>query len=239
MVPALGLSPGSSVLCVVPHPDDETIGCGGTIARLADEGVRVYVCAISVGDLPLLGGASSTTVRLSEFDKAMTALGVTGAEICWTDDERHSRLDLVPQLDLIQLVEFKAKYSLATIRPDAVLMPAKGCMHQDHRAVHYAAFSAVRPHSTAFKHVPSIVLGFVTPEEHGWSALVESRAVSVDTSEYWERKEAALTAYASQLKAGGHPRAIGHIRNLDAAAGGKLGWRYAEEFVCYRMAYSA
>jgi LmbE family N-acetylglucosaminyl deacetylase len=230
-----GLLEGSTVLCVAPHPDDETLGCGGTLAKLASRGYQVFVCAISVGDMPLHGSESFKLTRQREFSNAMTVLGVAGAEICWTDDARHARLDLVGQYDLIRLIEAKAKYSLATVRPDLVLMPFSGGMHQDHRAVHQATFAACRPHSTDVKHVPRNVLGYRIPEELAWNTSDERYSIWVDTSEFWQVKSKALENYSSQMKPAGHPRSIENIELVDRAAGAKIGWRFAEEFVCYRI----
>lgn len=220
---------------ISPHPDDETIGCGGTIARLAEEGVNVFIQAISVGNAARLGGESVVDVRQVEFSAACEALGASGSDILWTDESRHMRLNIHPTDDLVKALESEARYSLRTVQPDLVLMPAAGSYNQDHAAVHRAAYIAVRPHDPKVKPVPRIVLGYRTPEEQGWANSTERATTIVDTSGSWRRKEKALRCYSSQIWEGQHPRSYGHIEDLDRAAGGTLGLQFAERFVCYRF----
>ncbi len=229
------IAPGRRVLVIAPHPDDETLGCGGTIARLTRVGARVFVMAVVVGDMPRVGGDSRVSERLDEFAKACELLGVEQSEVCWTDSERHMRLDLVPQLDLVRLIEDDAALSMRATRPEVVLMPAAGGTNQDHVAVHRAAFVVMRPHAGSLKPTPPVVLGYSIPEERAWSGGLEPSTIAVDTSEDLTTKLAALDAYRSQAQPPGHPRHIDHVEMLDRMTGYDLGVAAAERFVAYRL----
>ncbi|EHN79058.1 PIG-L deacetylase family protein [Streptomyces coelicoflavus] len=225
--------PGPDVLVIAPHPDDETLGCGGTIARLAAAGHRVHVLAVTVRVGRMWGGHSDGDVRTSEFKLACSALGVTSAELAWRDEE--GSLDITTrQRDLVNLIERDSAVSLAAVRPATALIPAAGGFHQDHQAVHRAAFAACRVHSPDLKPTPRAVLGYSGAEE-AWSSHAEPWRVHVDISAHWEAKEEALRAYGTQMRPDGNPRSIAQVRRVDAAAGGSLGMRYAETFVPYRL----
>lgn len=230
----LDLAPGTRVLCVAPHPDDETLGCGGTLARWAAVGVEVYVLAITVGDLPQVGAVSARDARAEEFDAACHILGVAGHEIAWADDTRHMRLDQCPQLELVKLIEDNARLSLQKLRPQVMLIPFGGGHNQDHVAVHRACFTVARPHVRAQKPVPDLVLGYRIPEE-AWSATPEPAPFIVDTTTTLDTKLDAFACYGSQARPAGHPRGIEQIRRADEALGGQLGLGAAEAFVPYRV----
>ena len=229
------IAPGRRVLVIAPHPDDETLGCGGTIARLSRVGARVFVLVVVVGDMARVGGQSRVADRVDEFAKACELLGVERGEVCWTDPERHMRLDLIPQLDLVKLIEDQAPVSLRAVRPEVVLMPAAGGTNQDHVAVHRAAYVVMRPHADAVKPTPPVVLGYSIPEERSWSTAPEPATISVDTSSDLPTKLAALEAYRSQSQPVGHPRYLGHVEALDRMAGYDVGVESAERFVPYRL----
>lgn len=234
MIPAFGLRPGDVAMVIAAHPDDETLGAGGTINRLTHSGVTVHVLTIACSTGAMWTGHSDARLRKKEFHAACDALGVTRRTIAWTDDEkaRHPGRYL---RDLVTLIESGTELSLAELCPDLLLIPAATGFHQDHHAVHQAAFAAARAGGSA-KPTPRLVLGFAGPED-GWSAQAEPWRVQVNITASWPAKEAALNAYASQLREPPHPRSIDAIRALDTAAGVTVGAGMAERFVPYRMGF--
>lgn len=231
----LGLASGEAVLVIAPHPDDETLGAGGTLARLASEGIEVHVLAVTVWADGRWGGRSEPGVHLQEFKRACAALGVTTAEVAWPDKSGDLNIGQFPR-ELIALIEQHPAVSLSAVHPAALFIPSASGSHQDHQVVHHAAFAAARIHAADLQPAPRMVVGFRGAEE-AWTARSEPWRVHVDISQHWAAKEAALRCYPSQLRGNGRPRSVDHIRATDAAAGGALGWRYAETFVPYRLAY--
>lgn len=225
----------ATVLVIAAHPDDETLGCGGTISRLSRMGADVHVSVVTVGSLARVGGTSAIAQRLEEFAAACQVLGVTSGQVCWPDETRHMRLDVTPRLELVRLLEEEADLSLASIRPDVLFIPSHIATNQDHAAIHQAAFIVARPHANSLKHVPQFVLGYTIPEERAWSTSELGHTVAVDTSGHLETKLKALAAYASQAQPHGHPRHAGRVEELDRAAGYDLGVTAAERFVPYRF----
>ncbi|WP_218002139.1 PIG-L deacetylase family protein [Microtetraspora malaysiensis] len=69
-----------------PHLDDETLGAGGTIHRLANCGVTVHVLAVCCRTGPMWAGYSDPDLHGKEFNAACDALGVAGRLLAWADD---------------------------------------------------------------------------------------------------------------------------------------------------------
>ncbi|MBC2879321.1 MULTISPECIES: PIG-L deacetylase family protein [Streptomyces] len=231
----LGLTPGDRVLIVPPHPDDETLGAGGTIARLTSQGIEVHVLAVTCYPLPRWGQAASTEQRRQEFEAACDVLGVAGRAIAWADDERARHLE-AHLSDLVRLIEGGSDLSLDALRPTALFMPAAGAVHQEHQLVHRACYAAARPSGTA-RHSPDIVLGFAGPEDYAWAHSPEQHPVVVDITESAAVKEKALECYRREMRDAAHPRSLERIWAIDAARAAALGTERAESFAAYRLAW--
>ncbi|MEV7775933.1 PIG-L deacetylase family protein [Kitasatospora sp. NPDC086791] len=225
-----GLTRGDRVLVVAPHPDDETLGAGGTIARLAEAGIEVHVLAVTCHSQPGAGAEA----RRDELAQACEALGVHSHHIAWTGTAA-ARGPGAHQAALVHLIEAGEHLSIASLRPHALLIPADGSFHQDHRAVHDAGRAAARPCGGA-RSCPPIVLGYAGPEDAAWGRGSQARTVAVDTSSTWPTKAKALGCYQSQMHPAPHPRSIEAIAARDTAEGSTFGFAKAETFTAYRMA---
>ena len=232
-----GLRPGDRVLAIAAHPDDETLGAGGTIARLTSAGIAVDVLAVSCTTTPPgTGRGSDPAVRQAEFDAACAVLGVAEHRIAWVDDE-YARNPAAHLPELIALIESGPGPSLRTTRPHGLLIPAGGSHHQDHQAVHQAGRAAARPGAAGHPHGPRVVLGFEGPEDRAWGHAGARWPVVVDTTSSWAVKEKALRCYSSQMRDDPHPRSTSRIHALDVALGAGIGASTAERFLSYRMAF--
>jgi LmbE family N-acetylglucosaminyl deacetylase len=236
-VTILGLPTGATALVVAAHPDDETLGAGGTLARLTSVGVAVHVLAIACPPAQASaqppGSDTSAARRTKEFNTACDILGVAERLIAWSDGEPAQAPGTYPRA-LVGLIEHGTKLSLAELRPDLLLIPAATGVHQDHQAVHRAGFAAARPGGSA-RPAPRLVLGYAGAED-AWTTATEPWRAHVDTTGTWPVKQAALNAYGSQLRDPSHPRSITRIQARDIASGGLIGVGMAEDFVPYRLA---
>ncbi|MFJ2744795.1 PIG-L deacetylase family protein [Streptomyces sp. NPDC087440] len=230
-----GLEPGDRVLVVAPHPDDETLGAGGTIARMTAAGIDVHVLAVACLTQHRWGPATDSSLRREEFDAACDVLGVDRRAIAWSDSG--PALDLGGHLaELTRLVESGPELSLTALKPAALLIPAAGAVHQDHQAVHQAAYAAARP-SGSLRSWPRMVLGFYGPEDHAWSPTLPRPSAIVDITSTASVKDKALGCYRRELRPDDHPRSLERIRAGDTVAGAAIGAARAEAFVAYRMAW--
>ena len=230
----LGLHPGDHALVLPPHPDDETLGPGGTIAALSQHGVIVDVLAIACRAMPMYGGDSDPHARTREFDAACTVLGVRNRVIAWIDTAAaHDPPAHVHEL--ITLIERGPGPSLATTRPALMLVPSAESHHQDHLAVHHAAIAALRPGHREDRPLPRIVAGYDGPEDQAWRAHGADRPLLIDTTSVADIKVKAVHCYPSQLRPSPHPRNADAIAALDAATGVVAGTTTAEKFALYRV----
>jgi LmbE family N-acetylglucosaminyl deacetylase len=136
---------GRTVLGIFAHPDDESLACGGTLARLADAGARVVVMCASRGEAgsicdPSLvpDGDSLGGVRARELRDAAAILGV--AEVILLD---HPDGDL--RWDHVQELHGEIVLMLQRYQPDAVITFAEDGLywHLDHIGIHERTYTAV------------------------------------------------------------------------------------------------
>ena len=144
------------LLCVHPHPDDESIACGGVLARYAAEGVRTHVVTCTGGEAGEnlaqidLGGEDLSTHRRREMADALAALGVAGHTwLGFRDSGMAGTDDNVHPLAFVQADLYVAAARLAQVirrhRPDVVVSDdASGTYgHPDHVRAHRVTERAV------------------------------------------------------------------------------------------------
>ena len=136
---------GRTVLAIFAHPDDESLACGGTLARLADAGARiVLMCASrgeagSISDPALVPDGDLGRARERELREAAAILGVAEV-IVMNHPDGDLRWDHVPELHH-EIVDAIRRY-----RPEAVITFAEDGLywHLDHVGVHERTYTAVK-----------------------------------------------------------------------------------------------
>jgi len=224
-------APGA-VLVVAAHPDDEVLGCGGTVARLASEGSRVHVLLLADGETSRRPGLGSASPALAErnaaYEAARAILGCASVQAEALPDQRLDSLEL---LDLVQRIE----RVIAHHRPAMVLTHHAGDVNLDHRLVHDAVVSACRPQPG---HAVRELLFFEVPSSTEWRPPGSAPAFTpnwfVDVSGTLPTKMRALEAYARELRPFPHPRSIEAIEALAKWRGASVGVHAAEAFMLGR-----
>lgn len=222
-----------SVLVVAAHPDDEVLGAGGTIARLAAEGQQVYVAILGEG-------VTSRYERREQANRAqLTALksdsaraaDLLGAADLFLHDLPDNRFDTVPLLDVVKIVEDLVE----RLGPETVYTHHAGDLNVDHGVVHRAVVAATRP--TAGCSVLRIY-AFEIPSSTEWAfGQIEPRfrgGVFVDITSTLEAKVAAMEAYQSESRPFPHPRSPEALRALAVWRGAAAGVQAAEAFELVR-----
>lgn len=222
------------LLVVAPHPDDEVLGCGGLIKRVKDSGGSVFVLFVTVGDTKDYSaqGGSTKTERVKEIKSVAKVLGFD-YEIALPGNEYHLKLDQVPQLKLICLVE----EHIQAFRPTILATTQVQDYNQDHRACAQAVFAATRPAPLSDRYIPDVILGYRSVVTSGWSETQLSNPnLHLELSvQDVSAKARALDLYRSQVRGKGHQRtseAIGHISSM---VGLGAGVDRAESYVIYRL----
>lgn len=216
------------VLVVSPHPDDEVLGAGGTIARLAGEGNHVTVAIVTKGWEPLFPESQVEQVR-SESREANELLGVKSLRFM---DLPVTRLDQIPKHELNGAFE----QLIAEEEPELVFLPFKSDLQEDHRQVYQACMVALRP-VLSHKYVRQILCYETASETHLSGAKVKScfePQLWVDISSHLVTKQDAMCKYQSQLQQEPHSRSLEAISSLAKWRGSIVGFSAAECFVVVR-----
>ena len=173
------------VLAIGAHPDDVELGCGGTVALLAEQGKRVGILHLTRGERGTRGTAEE---RQREAERAAEALGAVSLDFLDCGDGS-LRTGEVEEDALIEL--------LRQNRPELILGPTPADRHPDHGRAHQlvaaaAFYSGLRLRGSGRPHRPAAVFSYMQHD------LFEPRLI-VDVTAVWPRKLASLAAYASQL----------------------------------------
>ena len=218
------------VLCVVAHPDDETLGVGGTLALHAEAGSEVKVLIMSEGEVEKLADTPRCETRRECALRAADAMGVSEVEF---HDFPDQRLETVPFIELIKTVE----RALDTFRPTVVYAHHGGDANTDHQVVFKAVYAACRP-MTPLGSVVERFLTFETPSSTDQAPQMPHYAfvptTFVDVESVWDKKLKALACYPSEMIGGRHPRSFDYIEALARVRGGHSGYLLAEAFVPVR-----
>lgn len=215
------------VLIIAPHPDDEILGVGGTIAKRANDGHDVYVCVMTKGCEPLFSAESVDQVR-SECMEADSVLGVK--ETIFLDFPA-AMLETVPRYKLNDAIV----KVIQRIKPDEVYLPHRGDMQQDHKMVVDAAMVALRP---KYDHVVKRIYAYETLSETGWDIpnTVNEFIPNVyeNISDTLEKKLDAMRVFQSQLADFPAARSLGAIEALAKYRGATVNVMAAEAFTLIR-----
>ena len=213
---------GRTILAIFAHPDDESLACGGTLARLADAGARiVLLCASrgeqgSVSDPALVPDGDLGRVRALELSEAAQVLGASDVLI-FDHPDGDLRWADVPELHA-EIVS-----AIRTFQPDGVITFAEDGLywHLDHIAVHERTYTAIRslgPEAPPLYYVTmakgimrevretAVANGWAPPDSSFWG--IEPDAFGdfatpptfvVDVREWVPRKIAALRCHRTQM----------------------------------------
>jgi len=224
----------NSVAVVAAHPDDEVLGCGGTLARMASEGRTVHILLLADGESsrPEIPDqdpdANRMTARKVAAEKACKVLGCSTVEVLMMPD---NRLDGLVLLDVVRQVE---KFLLRH-QPSTVFTHHAGDVNIDHQVVHHAVITACRP--VPGYHVRELLF-FEVPSSTEWRPAGSAEPFIpnwfVDISTTMARKLEALEVYGTELRTFPHPRSLRAVSALAEWRGATVGVDAAEAFMLGR-----
>lgn len=214
-----------NVLVVAAHPDDEVLGCGGTIARHAAGGDEVHILIVAEGATSRPEGSNGDVEKLGKAAKrAADTMGGREPRMLGLPD---NRLDTVALLDVIQPIEDMVRETV----PEVVYTHHGNDLNVDHRIVHQAAVTACRPLPGGPVHR---LYGFETPSSTEWSTTSMGPSFNpshyVGISDFLAAKNAALECYEMELRPFPHPRSVEAVTALAKVRGRQAGLAAAEAF---------
>jgi len=213
-----------TVLVVAPHPDDETLGVGGTLLKHKKNSDNLFWLILTQADTSPLFTERFRKKRAEEIKKVS---GMYSFQKTFELPFAPARLDTYPKGDLVSSIS----KVIEEVKPDVLYVPNRSDIHSDHRV----AFEILMSCSKSFRY-PFLkrVLMYETPSET--DAVPPSREeafipnVFVDVGEFFERKIEIMSVYESEFGKHPFPRSRETLRALAEYRGSLANMEKAEAF---------
>lgn len=223
-------------LVIAAHPDDEVLGCGAYMSRLAAEDNEVLTVFVSDGESSRFPSGDLETEHVQELILRRKEQAIVASKIMGTLEPKFldfpdNRLDVVARLDLTQAIETIA----FSFEPQRILTHHWSDLNIDHQILNEVVQVMARPQEgNSIKEL----LFFELPSSTEWRASGTApfkSEVFVNVEEYVSTKLEALDAYGTELRPFPHPRSHEAIRSLLQWRGASSGFNYAEAFALGRI----
>lgn len=212
------------ILVVAAHPDDEVLGCGGTLLNLAKSGAEISTMFMADGETSRNGaGIDEIEAREAAARKVARIMGTLEPSFCRLKD---NSLDKVSLLKITKLIHGK----IIDFAPDTIFTHSNCDLNLDHRLVFQATLTAARPMKKAsIKRLYS----FEIPSSTEWAFgrfSDFSPSMFVDVTTVWAEKMEVLQCYGKEILPAPHPRSEENVTALAKIRGASVGVHYAEAF---------
>jgi LmbE family N-acetylglucosaminyl deacetylase len=220
-------------LIIAAHPDDEVLGCGGTIARLTNEMKNVYVAILGEGITSRYSqreqaDASTVETLRNNSKRVSKLLGVKELFLYALPD---NRFDTIPLLNIVKIIEAL----IDKVKPSTIYTHHSGDLNIDHAIIHRATIIATRPIAG---HSVKQVYAYEVPSSTEWAfgQFTEGFQANffVDISVTLKKKIEAMEVYESEARTFPHPRSPEALRALAKRWGTVAGLEAAEAFELIR-----
>lgn len=213
------------ILVVAPHPDDETLGCGGSLLRHHALGDQIYWLIMTTISEKVGYSKKQINARSQEINEVSVKYKFSDV---YQAKFASSTLDAIPNNELInEVASFIRK-----VKPDTIYIPYRNDIHSDHKA----AFDAVASCSKSFRY-PFIrrIRVYETLSETEFAIRTDDRGFRpnlwIDISKYLEEKIEIMRLYKSEMDDHPFPRSEKNIRALATYRGATVGLDAAEAFI--------
>lgn len=209
------------VLVLAAHPDDETLGCGGTINRLSKEGCQIQLITFTNGES---SRGELNKDRNNLLDKVSDKLGIQKFS---SADFPDNSMDSIPLINICKFIEGEVTYN-----PDIIFTHHPEDMNIDHQLVAKATFTVFRPQSGA-KHQ---IFSYFVPSSTDYNPTLNLVGHSYFKllKENFEAKQETLKIYDNEMRDYPHTRSYKNIENLMRVWGSEVGTEFAEKFLKIR-----
>ena len=217
------------ILTISVHPDDETLGCGGTLLKHAAAGDSLYWTIITCAHEP----EWPAELIEKKADEVSAVAEAYGMEQVFRLGFPTTRLDVTPQSDMLSSL----RDVIAEVRPNVVYMIHHGDIHTDHHAAYTAVMSVLKPFYMEQLGVHRL-LSYETLSSTDAAPITAARAflpnVFNDIGHLIDRKISIMELFESEVHSDPFPRGPSAIRALARLRGATIGREYAEAFMLIR-----
>ena len=221
------------ILAVVAHPDDEALGCLGTLLHFRNKGYKVKVIFMSDGEssrkLSSLKKKKLINTRANQAKLVSKKSKFIKPEFFNFPD---NRLDTIPLLTIVKKLEKEIKI----FKPSIIFTHFENDLNIDHQIIYKAVITASRPLSKTFVRK---IYSFEIPSSTDFSLSRRSKKIFnpnffVEVEKTIKNKLDLLKIYKDEIKKWPHPRSLKSIKNLSMHRGSQIGKKYAEAFILVR-----
>ena len=218
-----------SILAVAVHPDDETLGCGATLLKLANSGVSIHWLIATSAHSP---DYSATQIAVQSEQVDIVRQAYSFESLTWLKYPT-THLETQPLVSLIDGL----RGCLERVRPEWVFVPNRSDVHSDHHIVFQALSAVLKPIYMRSLGVKRVLACEVNSETEAAFPLPENAFLPTsifDISETFERKLQIMELYRTEIHPEPLPRSLSSIRALARFRGASIGVEYAEAFMLMR-----
>lgn len=213
------------IMIIAPHPDDETLGCGGTILKHKSTGDEIYWLIMT--NISKEAGYDETKVkkRQEEIDLVASRYGF---QKVYKLDYPTTRLDTTPLSEMIG----KVSNDIREMQPEILYIPNRNDVHSDHKITFDVLMSAIKSFRNPFV---KKVLMYETISETEFAPPLNCNAFLPncfsDITAYMDKKLSITKIYNSEISKHPFPRSRENIKALATFRGATAGVKYAEAFM--------
>lgn len=207
------------ILVIAAHPDDETLGMGGTIKKLSKNNT-IHLCLVTEGASAQYAQLKMIKQRKQDCLKAGKILGISTFDFLeYSDMKLDTESSLKINQDLEKIIK---KY-----KPEIVYTTPKNDLNKDHQIVFESTLVVTRPNSTSVKHVLSYEIPGITKTPF-------LPTVYEDINKEFSNKVKACKCYTTEIQKFPNPRSLEFIESLAIKRGVESGLKKAESFELIR-----
>jgi LmbE family N-acetylglucosaminyl deacetylase len=220
---------------VAAHPDDEILGCGGTMARLSKEGHEIFIVILGEGETSRGSNRENEIKTLTDLKhQSLEASQLVGAKELFTYNFPDNRFDTVALLEIVKKIE----EVVTKVKPHTIFTHHGSDLNVDHQICNRAVLTATRPVDGM---TVKEIYAFEIPSSSEWSFQSLGRSFRgnyfVDISETLDTKIKAMECYRSEIRNFPHPRSTKALHAISTRWGSVVGCKAAEAFEVIRSIY--
>ncbi len=212
------------ILVISPHPDDETLGCGGTILKHKDIGDKIYWLTITNIDVKNGWNKDIVKKRQKEIENVAEMYGF---EKTFKLDYPTAKLDIIPIQEIIKSIS----KVILEVKAEIIYLPNLSDVHTDHQITFKAAYSCTKNFRYPF--IKKILMHETLSETEFTPALPTNIFVPnvfVDITKYFDKKLEIFKIYKSEAMEEPSPRSLEVIESIAKYRGSRIGKKHAESF---------
>lgn len=215
------------ILVVSPHPDDETLGAGGTLLRYKKEGHQIYW--LNITDMGIDGGWDEKLIvhRREQINAVREFYHFDGF---YNLGFLPTKLSSIEEGNIIDAV----KCVFDEIKPNWIILPGHYDAHSDHRIIYNCCMACAKTFRAPYiKRITTMEI--ISETEHGFQEEKFVPNLFIDISKELDKKLDAMKIYDTEIGESPFPRSLDNIRSLAAVRGCVIKSTYAEAFCIVRQ----